>query len=213
MDFLLTTLLPFFAMLVGLIVLHELGHYFTAKWFGIKVLEAGLGFPPRAWGFTWHGTIYSVNWLPLGGFVRLLGEEDPSDPQSLAASAAWKRVIVLGSGAVINLALPIFLFAILYMIPQEVSPGPAHVGTVVTDSPAAEAGLQNGDEIIEIEGRSIKNVQEATKVIRLNQGEVDRLQSRAHGRPRRDLHARYPRTVALGPARNRTHGARRRDRQ
>src|SRR5438552_2426339 len=91
----LYSVLPFLGMLVALIVAHELGHYFTAKLFRVKVLEAGLGYPPRIWRFEWRGTIYSINWLPLGGFVRLLGEEDPSDPESLAAQPAWKRLIVL----------------------------------------------------------------------------------------------------------------------
>ena len=53
------------------VVIHELGHYITAKLTGVKVLEAGLGYPPRIWGFTWRGTLYSINWLPLGGFVRI----------------------------------------------------------------------------------------------------------------------------------------------
>ncbi len=73
MDILFQTILPFVGILIALIVIHELGHYFTAKLTGVKVLEAGLGYPPRVWGFTWRDTIYSINLLPLGGFVRLLG--------------------------------------------------------------------------------------------------------------------------------------------
>ena len=84
MDTLLYSILPFVGILVALIVIHEFGHYMTAKMFGVKVLEGGLGYPPRMFGFTWRGTIYSINWIPLGGFVRLLGEEDPTDPESLA---------------------------------------------------------------------------------------------------------------------------------
>ncbi|HET9480440.1 MAG TPA: M50 family metallopeptidase [Candidatus Polarisedimenticolia bacterium] len=172
MDFLINYLLPFFAMLCGLIVVHEMAHYFTAKMFGIKVLEAGLGFPPRAWGFTWRGTIYSINWLPLGGFVRLLGEEDPSDPESLAAAAAWKRLIVLGSGAVTNLILPIFLFAAVFMLPRDVPVGPAVINLVEENSPAEQAGLQPGDVILEINGEEIKNSLDAGREIRLNMGET-----------------------------------------
>ena len=172
MDLILNYILPFFGMLVGLVVLHELGHYITAKIFGIKVLEAGIGYPPRVWGFTWRGTIYSINWLPLGGFVRLLGEEDPEDPESLAAQSAWKRLIVLGAGSFMNLLTPIALFAILFMIPRDVAAGPALVGQVMPESPAASAGLEPGDIILELDGRSIKNVSEASRVIRLNQGET-----------------------------------------
>src|SRR3990172_4521723 len=113
MDLILHTILPFFGILVVLIVAHEFGHYITAKLTGIKVLEAGLGYPPRVWGFTWRGTLYSINLLPLGGFVRLLGEEDPSDPQSLAAKPRPVRLFVLASGSGMNFVLPVVLFAIL----------------------------------------------------------------------------------------------------
>src|SRR3970040_1031760 len=123
MHTVLYSILPFVGMLVALIVVHELGHYITAKIFGVKVLEAGIGYPPRAWGFTWRGTIYSINWLPLGGFVRLLGEKDPSAPQSLAAQPAWKRLIVLVSGSGMNFILPIILFAIAFMLPRQVAVG------------------------------------------------------------------------------------------
>jgi regulator of sigma E protease len=164
--------LPFVGVLVGLIIIHELGHYITAKIFGVKVLEAGIGYPPRAWGFEWRGTLYSINWLPLGGFVRLLGEEDPSDPQSLAAQAAWKRLIVLAAGSGMNLILPILLFAIAFMLPHEVAVGPAIIDNVEADSPAAAAGLQAGDRIITLNGEHVKNVAEAGRLIRLNQGET-----------------------------------------
>src|SRR5207249_2379477 len=155
--FLLNSILPFVGMLVGLIVIHELGHYITAKLFRVKVLEAGLGYPPRAWGFTWRGTLYSINWLPLGGFVRLLGEEDPSDPQSLAAQPAWKRLIVLASGSGMNFVLPIVLFAVAFMLPRQVPVGPAVISAVAPDSPAAHAGLHQGDRIISINGEKMKN--------------------------------------------------------
>lgn len=172
MDILLTYVLPFVGMLMVLIVIHELGHYVTAKMFGVKVLEAGVGFPPRAWGFTWHGTIYSINWLPLGGFVRLLGEEDPEDPESLAAQAAWKRLIILASGGVLNLMLPILLFAMVFMLARDVPVGPVVIDVVEQNSPAEEAGLVAGDEIITIDGKEIKNTIDASRAIRLNLGET-----------------------------------------
>src|SRR3990172_3336949 len=143
MDLILHTILPFVGILIVLIVVHELGHYITAKLTGVKVLEAGLGYPPRIWGFTWRGTIYSINWLPLGGFVRLLGEEDPSDPQSLAAKPRWIRLIVLASGSGMNFLLPIFLFALAFMIPRQVAVGPAVIDEVEAGTPAAQAGLQS----------------------------------------------------------------------
>mgnify|MGYP001575595939 CR=1 FL=1 len=159
-------------MLIFLIVAHEAGHYFTAKLFGVKVLEAGIGYPPRAFGFTWRGTIYSVNYLPLGGFVRLLGEEDPTHPESLAAQKAWKRLIILVSGAAVNFVLPVILFGIYFMIPQDVATGPAVISLVMPDSPAAAAGLKNGDIVLAIDGESVKNTADLAKEIRLRQGQT-----------------------------------------
>ena len=84
-DVLTHSILPFIGILLLLLVVHEAGHYITAKLFGVKVLEAGIGLPPRIWGFRWRETDYTINAIPFGAFVRMLGEEDPSDPRSLAA--------------------------------------------------------------------------------------------------------------------------------
>ena len=111
MSVLTESILPFALVLVFLVVVHELGHFFTAKAFGVKVLEFGIGYPPRVWGFKFRDTDYTVNILPLGGFVRLLGEEDPSDPRSLAAQPAWKRLVVMGAGSFMNFALAVALCA------------------------------------------------------------------------------------------------------
>jgi len=172
MDLILYTILPFAGVLVVLIVAHELGHFITAKLTGVKVLEAGLGYPPRIWGFTWRSTIYSINWLPLGGFVRLLGEEDPSDPGSLAAKPRWVRLLVLASGSGMNFILPILLFAIAFMIPRDVNVGLTQITDVVPDAPAQEAGLQSGDVIFEINDEEVRNIREVSLAIRLNLGET-----------------------------------------
>jgi len=172
MDLILHTILPFLGILVVLIVAHEFGHYITAKLTGVKVLEAGLGYPPRIWGFTWRDTIYSINWLPLGGFVRLLGEEDPSDPNSLAAKPRWIRLLVLLSGSGMNFILPILLFAISFMIPHDVNVGLTQIAQVVPGTPAEEAGLQNGDVIFKINGEEVRNTREVSLAIRLNLGET-----------------------------------------
>ena len=172
MDLILYTILPFAGVLVVLIVAHELGHFITAKLTGVKVLEAGLGYPPRIWGFTWRDTIYSINWLPLGGFVRLLGEEDPSDSGSLAAKPRWVRLLVLASGSGMNFILPILLFAIAFMIPRDVNVGLTQITDVVPDAPAQEAGLQSGDVIFEINDEEVRNIREVSLAIRLNLGET-----------------------------------------
>jgi regulator of sigma E protease len=162
---------PFFVILVVLVVVHELGHFLTAKWFGVKVLEFGIGYPPKLWGKKFGDTEYTINVLPLGGFVRLLGEEDPSDPRSLAAQKAWKRIVIMGAGSFMNVLLPIVLFAIAFMIPQEVSTGSAMISSVAPGSPAERAGVHSGDLLLAVNGREARNVQDAAYLIRLNQGE------------------------------------------
>lgn len=180
---------PFLAMLVVLVVIHEFGHFLAAKAFGIKVLEFGIGFPPRAWTFLRKGeTEYTLNWLPIGGFVRLLGEEDPSDPRSLAAQAAWKRLVVMSAGVMMNLVTAIVLLAVGFMVPRERALTMAQVIEVAPGSPAAEAriegvmrdgsapqqGLQPGDIVLEVEGKEVRNTSELVYANRLHLGETQR---------------------------------------
>ena len=90
--------LGFIAILAVVILVHEAGHFAVAKAAGVKVLEFGLGFPPRLWGIRRGETLYSFNAIPLGGFVRMLGEEDPSEPRSLAGKSAGVRFVVMAAG-------------------------------------------------------------------------------------------------------------------
>ena len=172
MTVILQSVLPFLGIIVVLIVIHELGHYITAKLANVKVLEFGLGYPPRAFGIKRGETEYTVNWIPLGGFVRLLGEEDPDDPRSLAAKPRWVRLVVLASGAAMNVALAILLFSLALMIPRVVDESRARISEVVPNSPAQEAGLQPGDVIFEVDGRDVQNIAELSYRIRLNLGET-----------------------------------------
>ena len=172
MTVLFQSLLPFLAMIVVLIVIHELGHFITAKLAGVKVLEAGIGYPPRIWGFKRGETEYTINAIPLGGFVRMLGEEDPEDPRSLAAKPRWIRLVVLGSGAAMNVVLAILLFAVAVGIPRNVDESRARIAEVVPGSPAEEAGLQVGDVIFEVDGHDVQNIGELSYRIRLNLGET-----------------------------------------
>ena len=168
----MTSALLFITILLALVLAHEAAHFVTAKLFGIRVHEFGVGFPPKIAGKYFGETEYTVNWLPIGGFVRLEGEENPTGPRSLAARPAWQRLIVLSAGALINLVLPVFLFAGALMIPHEVPEGNAQITQVVPDSPAAAAGLQEGDVILAIEGRTTKNLVEASRYVRIYQGKT-----------------------------------------
>src|SRR5438045_8862516 len=94
-----------------LVIVHEMGHFFTARWLGIKVEEFAIGFPPRAFAIRRNGIDYAVNWLPLGGYVKIVGENgDSDDPRSFGKAPAWQRIIVLAAGSTMNLLLAIIIF-------------------------------------------------------------------------------------------------------
>ncbi|HJO60379.1 MAG: M50 family metallopeptidase [SAR202 cluster bacterium] len=153
-----------------LVFVHELGHFLTAKRFGIKVTEFGFGFPPRLWGISIGETLYSINLIPLGGFVKMVGEEDPTEPRSFARQSILKRSIVLTAGSFMNLLLPLFIFAIILSLPHDTLVGTVTVSGVAPNSPAEESGLQEGDAILEINSLRISNHMELVKEISTKQG-------------------------------------------
>ncbi|MCH8816243.1 MAG: site-2 protease family protein [Chloroflexi bacterium] len=279
-------ILTFLIVLGPLIIFHELGHFFTAKWTGTKVVEFGFGFPPRATGI-WTGRtevavtddtifdgfeeleslthspvpsasvpwkvgdvadlrdapsdsadprlallqtgtqveaivekradgslhallvrpkkrrnalasdagdavdgdlingklrevgidsitisemVWSINWLPLGGFVKMVGEEDPEADNSLASKSRAARVLVLASGAAVNAVLPIFLFMAVLMLPQTRTVGDVTITAVYPDSPADHAGLRVGDRILQVDGREIDDLNDLQRAIMLKLG-------------------------------------------
>jgi regulator of sigma E protease len=168
----INSVVPFIAIIIVLVVVHELGHFVTAKLAGVQVLEFGIGYPPRLWGKKFGETEYTINALPLGGFCRMVGEEDPDDPRSLARQRPAVRLVVLSAGSIMNFLFAITLFATGLIIPREVPIGRAVIDTVMPGSPAQEAGLQQGDVIQTINGRDVKNVPDTSKEIRLNLGET-----------------------------------------
>ena len=248
-------LASFIPLLLFLVVVHEWGHFITAKWFGVKVLEFGVGYPPKAFGFYTGRTrvlvnqntqfvnvadaqalhtgqfvrvsseedqdgnlvgriievpptgsrqkgpqslqelssdkylkhegkvrevsgdsvmladmLYSVNWTPLGGFVRLAGESNPAVPRSLASKGVGPRAVVLAAGSFMNAILPLVIFTFLFMIPQDVTVGNVRVTMVVPDSPAEEAGVQTDDIILQADGREVDNRGDLIRMITLSAG-------------------------------------------
>jgi len=155
---LLLTILIFVVILLVLVLAHELGHFITAKRAGVKVEEFGVGFPPKIWGKQYGETLYSINAIPLGGFCRMAGEEDPTAPRSLANAPRLRRVLILSAGSLMNFLLPLLLFAIAFMVPHEMAFSRISVLEVAPDSPAAAAGIVPGDTVLSINEKPVRNV-------------------------------------------------------
>lgn len=180
-----------FIIILGLLIfVHELGHFLTARRNGIKADEFGFGFPPRMFGIIkdeetgkWKfvpgnrevqskNTIYSVNWLPLGGFVKIKGEngDGANEPDSFASKGAWPRIKVLAAGVIMNFIFAWLLISLGLMIgaPESVSDKDINgrdfkiqISGVIANSPASQMGIKVGDEIIKNEKlNSVKNVQD-----------------------------------------------------
>jgi len=196
------TILIFVVILGLLVFVHELGHFLTAKRNGIRVDEFGFGFPPRLFGFVkdeasgkyrivWGSkdmpsgqTVYSLNWIPLGGFVKIAGEDghDTSDPESFAGKSAWIRIKVLAAGVFMNFLFAWFLISIVFMLglPQPIEPSEhgkypnakIQILDVTKDSPAEAMGLKMGDEIVSINGKTMTALEQVSEEIALHKGET-----------------------------------------
>jgi len=171
----LPTWLVVIPVLAFVIFIHELGHFLTAKKFGIKVTEFGFGFPPRLCGVQYGETTYTLNLIPLGGFVKMVGEEDPTDPRSFARQSVLKRVIVLCAGVAVNFAVPIVIFTALFTIPQNTLFESVVVTNVAPRSPAEVGGLRPGDTIINVNGQRINNRNELRQEVFTSLGALTEL--------------------------------------
>ncbi|MGZ6213537.1 MAG: M50 family metallopeptidase [Candidatus Limnocylindria bacterium] len=196
----LGTILAFVGVLVVLVLVHELGHFIVAKRAGITVQEFGVGFPPRIGSIVWHGTRYSLNWIPLGGFVKMLGEDGEAEADKLrqrglseaavdkAMAGAfnrkpiWVRIVVLIAGVAMNFLLASLLFAVALSLPAQEGRGPLTVTEVQADSPAVVAGLRVGDVITAADGRSFEISRDLTAYVRTRAGHLVQLTVMRAGR-------------------------------
>ena len=158
------TIIIFIIVLAIIILVHEFGHFIVAKKSGVKVEEFGIGLPPRAWGKKIGETLYSINWIPLGGFVRMLGENDASDSEDRARSFAVKpkkiRALILIAGISFNLIFAWLLISLGFAIGLPAPAGASVFGqtqnihttitSVLAKSPADIVGLKTGDEVVSV---------------------------------------------------------------
>lgn len=181
----ISTIIIFLLVLGAIVFAHELGHFATAKLFGVKVEEFGLGFPPRIAGKRKGETEYTINWIPLGGFVKIAGEdgENRGDPRYFGAKPVWKRAVILSAGVAMNFLLAVVIFSAIFMsgFPTDVTgvdrsalPQGTEVYVEITgvgdDSPAKEAGIEPGDRIIRAGEAEVCEVADLSDYTRDNGG-------------------------------------------
>jgi len=174
MDFFPT--LFYFLVVIGILVLvHELGHFLAAKFFGMRVDRFSIGFPPRAFGKKLGDTDYCVSWIPIGGYVKIAGMVDESfdtefineepKPWEFRAKPIWQRMIVICAGVFMNILLAIVIFwGIIVYQGKSVKPV-TEVGYVAAESPAAKAGFQIGDVILNVNGESVAHWEDIENLI------------------------------------------------
>ena len=156
-----------------LIFVHELGHFLVAKYTGVGVERFSIGFGPRIIGRTYGETEYRLSVIPLGGYVKLSGE-NPDDestgsvPNSFAAKSVWVRLAIIAAGPSFNFLMAIIIYSAIYIV--GVPRTPAVVGNVSPESPAMQAGLVEGDKIVRINGRPIEFWLDMKRVVTKNAG-------------------------------------------
>lgn len=202
------SIIIFIVTLLVLVLIHEFGHFLAAKRFGIKVLEFGFGIPPRVWGKKIGETVYSLNWLPLGGFVRLLGEDEEGtvskkeSQRDFRAKPVWQRIAVVVAGVTMNLVLAWILFytAIItqgFKIIYPVAEPAVYILSVERDFPAEKTGIKSGDKLISIDNQKITDIDTARKLIR-SKGEKPLILKMS------DAEGKNEREVALTPRKSGT---------
>jgi len=155
----LQTIVPFLFVLGVLIFVHELGHFLVARWYGVKVLAFSLGFGPKVIKVTRGDTEYCISAIPLGGYVKLAGEETPTgDPAEFQSQSKWVRIQVYLAGPIMNIALALVLTTAVLTQGADVPlyrSSPPVLGMVEADGAGAKAGLRTGDRVVRVNGVNV----------------------------------------------------------
>jgi regulator of sigma E protease len=193
----LMTVIAFLGAIGPLVFIHEMGHYLAGRLFGVKAEAFSIGFGREIAGFTdTRGTRWKFGWLPLGGYVRFAGDMNPASQPDAAwlslpaaerqrtfqAKPLWQRAIIVGAGPFVNLALAILILA-GFAYGYGVDATPAVVGTVAEGSPAAKAGIREGDRIVAIGGTAMDTFSDIAKYALIRPGEQTSVQLVRAGRP------------------------------
>ena len=153
------SLLRFGAVFSLLVFVHEAGHFLAAKWRKVAVEEFGFGLPPRIWGKKFKGTIYSLNWIPVGGFVKLKGEDPEAaligDVDSFSVKSKKSRAVIVLAGVVGNVLLAWLIFSFLFAIGNPSISGKVVIEEVVSGSPAETAGLRKEDVVLAVDDQKV----------------------------------------------------------
>lgn len=173
----LRTLVLFLATLTVIIAVHELGHYITARLLGMRVLEFAFGFPPRLFGIVHAGITYSVNAIPFGGFVRILGQDDFSirqqgegEPGSFTSKPWWAQAIVLVAGVGMNLVLALVVLTFAFLLGDTVPTGQVRIIEVHAGSPAEAAGLREDDIVLAVDGQQVRTSADLVRYVEARRG-------------------------------------------
>ena len=173
------TLLLFLLTFTAIIAVHEFGHYLTARLLGMKVLEFAFGFPPRVFAKRHAGIDYSVNAIPFGGYVRILGQDDfairqagEGEPGSFTSKPWWAQAIVLVAGVAMNFVLAIVVLTGSFALGGPAPTGDVQVVEVKTGSPAEEAGIRAKDIVREVDRQVITDSQELVRYTRAHRGQI-----------------------------------------
>ena len=169
-----------FLSLIALMIIHEFGHFIIAKKFGVRVDEFGIGYPPRIFGKKIGETIYSINWIPLGAFVRIYGEEGGVDDyRSFTKLKIWQRVLIIIGGVVAFWIAAMILFSVVFAIGANLPVADSQstqgftnihveVFSVVPNSPASTAGLKVGDTLLEVRSAKYESANYGPEVLKID---------------------------------------------